>query len=220
VLELLKAGESRLSVWTPEMMAEVDSADSAYKKRIGWVCTEQEMVSERAVKYSKRAQARAAKQGTVGCVVRDSSGLLAAGTSTGGTPNKPPGRIGDSPLIGCGVFADNEIGAVSFSGDGEKILQSALPGLLISRLRDLHRRVALDQDVSDGEISCALVEELGELKRKASGLAGAIVLGARAAPVFRFTTPQMAVAYRYTAKSGSVQDYTAVEQGKGPAIML
>jgi len=60
---------------------------------------------------------------TVGAVVLDSFGNLAAGASTGGVPMMLPGRVGDSPLIGAGVFADNTAGAVSMTGLGEGIMR-------------------------------------------------------------------------------------------------
>ena len=57
--------------------------------------------------------------GTVGCVALDGRGNLAAGTSTGGMTGKLSGRVGDSPIIGAGTFADNASCAVSATGDGE-----------------------------------------------------------------------------------------------------
>ena len=60
---------------------------------------------------------------TVGAVARDAAGNLAAATLTGGTPNKLPGRVGDSPLIGCGAYADNQTGGVSATGWGESLMQ-------------------------------------------------------------------------------------------------
>lgn len=62
------------------------------------------------------------KHGTVGCVARDQAGKLAAGTSTGGIFDKLPGRVGDSPLPGCGTYADDS-GAVSCTGNGEAIIR-------------------------------------------------------------------------------------------------
>ena len=63
---------------------------------------------------------------TVGAIVLDRAGNLAAGTSTGGMPFKPPGRVGDSPFIGAGLYADNETGAVSTTGHGERIIPLVL----------------------------------------------------------------------------------------------
>jgi beta-aspartyl-peptidase (threonine type) len=63
---------------------------------------------------------------TVGAVALDQYGNLAAGTSTGGTLNKTPGRVGDSSLIGCGCYADNHSAAVSLTGWGEPIMKLVL----------------------------------------------------------------------------------------------
>lgn len=60
---------------------------------------------------------------TVGAVALDANGNLAAATSTGGTRNKLPGRVGDSPLIGCGGYADNRTAAVSATGEGEALMK-------------------------------------------------------------------------------------------------
>jgi beta-aspartyl-peptidase (threonine type) len=68
----------------------------------------------------------AASHDTVGAVALDAHGNLSAGTSTGGTLNKTPGRVGDSSLIGCGCYADNESGAVSLTGWGEPIMKLVL----------------------------------------------------------------------------------------------
>ncbi|MGB7251380.1 MAG: isoaspartyl peptidase/L-asparaginase, partial [Phormidesmis sp.] len=66
------------------------------------------------------------KLGTVGAVARDSQGHLAAATSTGGLVNKRWGRVGDTPVVGAGVFADNETCAVSATGYGEQFLRTVL----------------------------------------------------------------------------------------------
>jgi beta-aspartyl-peptidase (threonine type) len=66
------------------------------------------------------------KHGTVGCVARDRYGNLAAGTSTGGMTDKMPGRIGDSPLIGDGTYANNKTCAVSCTGWGEKFIKNTV----------------------------------------------------------------------------------------------
>jgi beta-aspartyl-peptidase (threonine type) len=64
--------------------------------------------------------------GTVGAVALDGAGRIAAATSTGGRPAKPPGRVGDSPLIGAGTWAAAETAAVSCTGDGEPIMRAAV----------------------------------------------------------------------------------------------
>jgi len=75
------------------------------------------------------------KHGTVGCVAFDSRGHLAAATSTGGIFNKLPGRVGDSPLIGCGTYAD-DYGAASCTGDGEAIIRLLLGRNAVSYLQE------------------------------------------------------------------------------------
>jgi beta-aspartyl-peptidase (threonine type) len=62
------------------------------------------------------------KHGTVGCVALDGAGRIAVATSTGGIFNKLPGRVGDSPMLGCGTYAD-ELGGVSCTGHGEAIMR-------------------------------------------------------------------------------------------------
>ena len=66
------------------------------------------------------------RHGTVGAVARDKDGNLAAATSTGGTTNKLPGRVGDSPVIGAGTYANNASCAVSCTGDGEYFIRAAV----------------------------------------------------------------------------------------------
>jgi beta-aspartyl-peptidase (threonine type) len=65
------------------------------------------------------------RHGTVGAVALDKDGNLAAATSTGGMTNKMPGRIGDTPVIGAGTYANNKTCAVSCTGDGEYFIRAA-----------------------------------------------------------------------------------------------
>ncbi len=74
----------------------------------------------------KQKQANKNKMGTVGCVALDKHGNLAAGTSTGGLTNKKWGRVGDSPIIGAGTYANNESCAVSCTGTGEYFIRNSI----------------------------------------------------------------------------------------------
>ena len=75
------------------------------------------------------------KFGTVGAVALDQSGNLGAGTSTGGTTNKRFGRVGDSPIIGAGTYADNETCGVSCTGDGEYFIRVAVAHDVSAQMR-------------------------------------------------------------------------------------
>jgi beta-aspartyl-peptidase (threonine type) len=77
-------------------------------------CTDEDLLPGAAGKAS---------HDTVGAVAIDAAGNLATATSTGGIPNKMPGRVGDSPIAGAGGYADNELGAVSATGDGEAFMK-------------------------------------------------------------------------------------------------
>lgn len=76
------------------------------------------------------------RHGTVGAVALDRSGTVAAGASTGGIDSMLPGRVGDTPLIGCGVYADNHSGAVSMTGQGEGIIRLAVAKTICERLAE------------------------------------------------------------------------------------
>jgi len=99
---------------------------------------------------------------TVGCVAMDVSGHFAVATSTGGLTGQMPGRVGDAPIPGCGFYADDQVGGVAVSGDGESILRILLSMRVIDRLRS-----ASPTD--------AVAETLGEMER-VGGEAGIIAL--------------------------------------------
>jgi beta-aspartyl-peptidase (threonine type) len=80
---------------------------------------------EELEKKQKRELGELARD-TVGAVALDKAGNLAAATSTGGLTGQYDGRIGDSPLIGCGTYANNEVCAVSCTGDGESIIRAVI----------------------------------------------------------------------------------------------
>lgn len=91
------------------------------------------------------------KHGTVGCVTLDATGNLAVATSTGGMFNKLPGRVGDSPLIGCGTYAD-EFGAASGTGHGEAFMRLLVAKRAIGYLEaGLDARTAAQKVIADLE---------------------------------------------------------------------
>jgi L-asparaginase / beta-aspartyl-peptidase len=97
--------------------------------------------------------------GTVGAVALDQSGNLAAGTSTGGTSYKMPGRVGDSPIIGAGTYANNDSCAVSGTGVGEFYMRDTVAADICARVRYLH--VPLEQ-AADDVVMKELVAQKGE----------------------------------------------------------
>lgn len=113
------------------------------------------------------------KFGTVGAVCLDRAGNLGAGTSTGGMTNKRFGRVGDSPIIGAGTYADNETCAVSCTGDGEYFIRSAVAHDVTAMMRYGGRSVE--------QASAAALEKVGKL----GGTGGLIALDRRG----NFTTP-------------------------------
>lgn len=86
----------------------------------------------------------ACQHDTVGCVARDMHGRIAAATSTGGLSGQAPGRVGDAPIPGAGFYADDRIGGVAISGDGESILRTYLAARVMSAIGNGsdHQRVA------------------------------------------------------------------------------
>lgn len=86
----------------------------------------QQVIHQNKMGYSEKSENNAYKYGTVGCVALDKHGTIAAGTSTGGMTNKRWNRIGDSPIIGAGTYANNLTCGVSATGWGEKFIRSVV----------------------------------------------------------------------------------------------
>jgi L-asparaginase / beta-aspartyl-peptidase len=97
--------------------------------------------------------------GTVGAVALDQADNLAAGTSTGGTPFKMSGRVGDSPIIGAGTYANNDSCAISGTGEGEFYIRNTVASDICARVRYLH--VSLEQ-AADDVVMKELVAQKGE----------------------------------------------------------
>ncbi len=116
--------------------------------------------------------------GTIGVVARDAKGRLAAATSTGGLLGKMQGRVGDSPLPGSGVWADERV-AVSCTGQGEYFVKSAIAADISSRMRYGNFSLA---DAAQGAI-----DDMGAL----GGYGGVIALGVSGGPVFPYNAQGM-----------------------------
>lgn len=120
---------------------------------------------------------------TVGAVALDAYGNLAAATSTGGTRNKRPGRVGDSPLVGCGAYADNWTAGVSATGYGEALMRVVIS----KRVCDL---------VGTGlSAAAACAAAIRLLEERTGGEGGLIAVDARGQVGFAFNTEAMPHAY-------------------------
>ena len=146
---------------------------------------------------------RGHEQGTVGAVAIDRDGHLFAATSTGGTCCKLPGRVGDSPLIGCGCYADSEAGGVSCTGYGEAIMKVVLAKTAVDLLRQraiwVDSPVATSGDPSAADLAARAAVHLFAKRTHATG--GLILLDRAGNPGFAFNTPRMA--YGYVAPDGT-----------------
>jgi beta-aspartyl-peptidase (threonine type) len=117
---------------------------------------------------------------TVGAVALDCEGNIAAATSTGGTLNKAPGRLGDSSLIGCGCYADNQSAAASTTGWGEPIMKLVLA------------KWAADRVASGNLPQWVAAEAMNYLKERVNGHGGIILLDSQGRVGLAHNTPRMA----------------------------
>jgi beta-aspartyl-peptidase (threonine type) len=136
------------------------------------------------------------ESGTVGAVALDTHGHLIAGTSTGGTCCKYPGRVGDSPLIGCGCYADGEAGGVSCTGHGEGIMKIVMAKMATDLLHDQrvlvsHRKKRGPQSLAQA-VADACVRKLAHRAHTTGGL---ILLDHAGRPAAAFNTPRMAYGF-------------------------
>ncbi len=136
---------------------------------------------------------RGPSRGTVGAVALDRMGRLAAATSTGGTPGKYPGRVGDSPLLGCGCYCDGRVGGASATGYGEALLRATF-------CRDAVR------SMEDGQLpEEAAVAAIQRLERVFDGHGGVILIDRNGRIGHARNTPRMAVAGRQEGGEAFVQ---------------
>jgi beta-aspartyl-peptidase (threonine type) len=126
---------------------------------------------------------QAGRGDTVGCVALDERGTIAAGNSSGGRPFKHPGRVGDCPLVGCGIYADNLIGGAACTGVGEDIIRVVMAKFAVDLLKD-------------GETAReAAARAVSLLKGKVDGRGGLILVDRAGEIGFAFNTVRMAYAY-------------------------
>jgi len=155
------------------------------------LCANVDLVIEREVERLREAKEQAylrmpdefgptRSSDTVGAVALDAQGNIAAATSTGGTLNKAPGRVGDSSLIGCGCYADNRSAAVSTTGWGEPMMKLVLAKWTADRVEE----GMAPQDAAQ--------QALYYLKTRLNGHGGVIIVDARGRIGLAHNTPRMA----------------------------
>ena len=168
------------------------------------LCQNEELIIEREVRRLKEAQAKQAAGkpdltfagpgfgcDTVGAVALDMHGNIAAGTSTGGTLNKAPGRVGDSSLIGCGCYADNQGAAASCTGWGEPIMKLVLAKRGSDRVRE-------------GRTPEMIVNEaINHLHARLKAHGGMILLDVQGRFGIAHNTPRMAWAYKNISRENA-----------------
>jgi beta-aspartyl-peptidase (threonine type) len=138
---------------------------------------------QRIPNYSLSDEFSPDPKGTVGAVAIDAEGNVAAATSTGGMYYKLPGRVGDSPLVGSGAYADNETGAASATGHGEHIMRVVLCKTATDALaRGLSAQAAADFAIKT-------------LAGRVGGYGGLVLVDYRGQIAFAHNTPHMAVAW-------------------------
>ena len=159
------------------------------------LCRNEDLIIPREVERLREFQARATdakvdlfaptiSHDTVGAVALDGDGNIAAATSTGGTLNKAPGRLGDSSLIGCGCYADNQTAAASTTGWGEPIMKLVLA------------KWAADRVATGSLPEWVAAEAINYLKDRVNGHGGMILLDARGRFGIAHNTPRMAWALK------------------------
>jgi beta-aspartyl-peptidase (threonine type) len=130
---------------------------------------------------------------TVGAIALDKKGNIVAAASTGGTPNKYPCRVGDSPIVGSGIYADNKIGAAVSTGEGEEILRVVLAKIVIDVL-----------ERNGGDPDAAARDGIELLRRKVHGHGGVIVMNSTGKVGIAWNTPRMARAFMATGMKSPV----------------
>jgi beta-aspartyl-peptidase (threonine type) len=145
-------------------------------------CDPASLITPRARSRWERDRKLEAGGGTIGAVAIDRAGHVAAATSTGGTSNKRVGRIGDSPLVGAGTYADDRGGAASMTGHGEAII------------RVVAAKFACDRLAGGSSADAAAAATVRELERV--GGRGGVILVDRAGKLgFAFNTARMSRAW-------------------------
>lgn len=175
---------------SPHVYLVAEGAEAFAQEHNLTLCANEELIVPREVERLARAREQVQLQqpsefgvshshDTVGAVALDAAGNIAAATSTGGTLSKTPGRVGDSSLIGCGCYADNESAAASLTGWGEAIMKLVLGKWAVDRVAD----GSTPQQATD--------DALRYLKRRLNAHGGIIMLDRQGRVGLAHSTPHM-----------------------------
>jgi L-asparaginase / beta-aspartyl-peptidase len=155
------------------------------------MCDPESLISEEQRQMWEEENTPLDRSATVGCVALDMRGNLVAGTSTGGLENQPPGRIGDTAIVGCGLYADNR-GACSTTGDGESVIPVVLAKTAVDLLSD--GAASADGNVAHHPEDAAH-KAIERLKQRVPGEAGCILIDRDGRIGWAYNSQDMAVAY-------------------------
>ncbi len=173
------------------MLLAAEGAERFAAERGCEMCDPESLIGEEQRQEWEKEQMPEDRPETVGCVALHIHGNLAAGTSTGGVANQLPGRVGDTAIVGCSLYAD-ERGACSTTGDGESIIPVAVAKTAVE---------LLGSDSEDGDGSAARHPEeaarmaIDKLRQRVPGEAGCIVLDRHGRIGWAYNSQDMAVGY-------------------------
>lgn len=152
----------------------------------------------------------------MGAVAIDRDGNIAAATSTGGLTGKHPGRVGDSPILGAGTYADNLLGGISVTGDGDIIMKVSLAYDIVKRMEYLG--VGIEEAAEDA---------LTAMSNRLDGTAGIVALDAAGNIGIAFNSEQMSWAFQrgnvvaYGVRKGEhLEEIVSEEQDLEEALLL
>ncbi len=173
------AVEHGLSLCNPSELVIARETERWYQER----ASSQAPLASPSAGLAEGGSGGSGTMGTVGAVALDAHGNLAASTSTGGTAGKFPGRVGDSPLVGCGGYADNRSGAVSATGAGEAIMKVVLS------------KAACDLLACGADPQAAAEKAVALLWERTQGRGGLLIVDRKARVGAAFSTARMAYAF-------------------------
>ena len=166
------------------------------------MCPKEDLISDEQRQEWEEEQEVLDRPNTVGCAAIDANGILVAGTSTGGCAGQPQGRVGDTAIVGCGLYADNRLGACSTTGDGESIIPVVLS------------KTAIDFLAGDRHPDEAAQMAIATLTQRVSGEAGCILVDRHGRVGWAYNSSDMAVAYM-TAEMEKPAVFTKKEAESG-----